>query len=1149
FADLTEAVKVGAFATSSRVFDDSAANVQGNIYWGPTRVLALADGVTATAGGGISLNGVKLAFKIAGETADVEASFTINDGRISFPVIMDLGARIGLVGGFIPLPELKEFHAIFGGGVDLDINQYTIAVTGTLGASKDSTIKKPLAKFSKRFVTFIGYVPVSGELILSFKAEAAIQASVAVELTGDFEAGFGVKAGARWDKGSGWRDASGVNQNFSASPLDLGVKGSVEAKVAVVPELFLRMYDVGGPFINIEPYLKASADMTAPAYDWRAGIDHGIDLNGGFRIQILSKVLATFSIGVPLYVIPLLETYSNGPLRVSDNTTGSDLPPKYRSRVRPDFDVRNAIFGRDHSESYRDNSIDRGIPILLGSIRSGDGFPHLTRLMRIQGNCTPAAYLISQGIVSDFSHGILGIGGVKDTTEARFSIFCIPFGAIRPSVVTSGPDQDPDGYLIRFERVDTTGSSPKWFNDAGDTLPSPNLAPFIPIAVTGQTLLDSLIPLNPRPPGNNATGAHRLSLRDVRKNCAVARPTAHSVISYSGDTIQTNFQVQCSHLGAVMVRSTLQDPDPVAGSPVVHSVEVTETESGTVVPTRSILVGTDSSVAVQLIPLFAASGADGRHDAVLAPQANRCTPQGGRSRAVTVLSADTTIADYLVTCVERFHLRNVTFGGGTPDPDGYQVVIDGRTIDVATNGTVPVAGLTPGGHTLQYTGLASNCALRVAPQSATVPVADSTLLVFQVECGSFAAPSRLSAGSSDSNTIQLDWVGGNDPVHGVVLHRVYRDGMVFDSVTAPLVTWSDTTLAPNESHDYAVTAVNGQGTESAASATVRATSLALAPIGFVATAAGVAAISLTWDFVAGIQGYRVYRGGAMLPGIVTDTVFVDTGLGDATRHHYAVTALNDASVESAPSAPDSAVTDPLPPSGLGAQTGPAAVSLTWNAGGPQVVLYLVRRDGALLDSTTGTSYGDTLVNSNTSYQYTVEARTSVGVLSGPSSPVTATTLPNAPSGLTATAVSDTQIDLSWTAPSGQIGQYRVTRVGLDTLVAGTAFSDTGLTPSTTYDYQVSAFGVTGLEGPAAGASATTMPATTGGLQVFTQTTGLPSATYIVVIEGSGTFRQTSPIGANDQVVFSPLVPGDYDVILDGEPAGCTVGPPNVRVET
>jgi hypothetical protein len=291
----------------------------------------------------------------------------------------------------------------------------------------------------------------------------------------------------------------------------------------------------------------------------------------------------------------------------------------------------------------------------------------------------------------------------------------------------------------------------------------------------------------------------------------------------------------------------------------------------------------------------------------------------------------------------------------------------------------------------------------------------------------------------------------------------------------------------------------------------------------------------------------VYRDGAVLPGIVTDSAFVDTGLGSATRFDYSVTALNDASVESAASAPDSAVTDPLPPSGLSAQTSLTVVSLSWSAGGPEVVMYLVQRDGAVLDSTPTTTYSDTLVSSNTSYQYTVEARTSVGVLSGPSAPVTATTLPDAPSGLTATAVSDTRIDLSWTAPSGQVGQYRVTRTGLDTLVAGTALSDTGLTPSTTYDYQVSAFGVTGLEGPAAAASATTMPATTGGLLVITQTSELASASYTVLIEGAG--RQTSAIGANDQVLFGQLAPGTYEVALQGKPAACTVAGLNPRFES
>jgi chitodextrinase len=381
----------------------------------------------------------------------------------------------------------------------------------------------------------------------------------------------------------------------------------------------------------------------------------------------------------------------------------------------------------------------------------------------------------------------------------------------------------------------------------------------------------------------------------------------------------------------------------------------------------------------------------------------------------------------------------------------------------------------------------------------------------------------------------------------VVRYLVRRDGALLDSTAN--TSYSDTLVSSNTTYQYTVEARTSVGVLSGPSAAVTVTTLAPAPTGLVATAAGVAGVALTWDFVAGIPGYRVYRDGAVLPGIVSDTAFVDSGLDDATRYSYSVTALSVASVESARSAPASAVTDPLPPSGLGAQTSQTAVLLSWSAGGPEVVQYLVRRDGALLDSTANISYNDTLVSSNTSYRYTVEARTSVDVLSGPSPAVTATTRPDQPGSLTATPVSDTRIELSWTAPSGQIGQYRVTRAGLDTLIATTSFNDSGLTPATTYDYQVSAFGSTGLEGPAAGASATTLPATTGGLVVVTQTTGFPTASYPVVVEGPGGFRETRAMDATDREVFSSLVPGLYQVILQGIPDMCTVAPPNPRTET
>lgn len=89
--------------------------------------------------------------------------------------------------------------------------------------------------------------------------------------------------------------------------------------------------------------------------------------------------------------------------------------------------------------------------------------------------------------------------------------------------------------------------------------------------------------------------------------------------------------------------------------------------------------------------------------------------------------------------------------------------------------------------------------------------------------------------------------------------------------------------------------------------------------------------------------------------------------------------------------------------------------------------------------------------------------------------------PEAPQNLTATAVSSSQIDLTWDASvEGDlpVNGYKIFRddVQIDS-TAGTSYSDTGLNPDTLYTYKVSAFDNSGAESPFSDpASATTFPA-------------------------------------------------------------------------
>ncbi len=122
-----------------------------------------------------------------------------------------------------------------------------------------------------------------------------------------------------------------------------------------------------------------------------------------------------------------------------------------------------------------------------------------------------------------------------------------------------------------------------------------------------------------------------------------------------------------------------------------------------------------------------------------------------------------------------------------------------------------------------------------------------------------------------------------------------------------------------------------------------------------------------------------------------------------------------------------------------------------------------------------------------SYEIVLTATDSSGLKSSTSVnlPVAAdTSPPTDPAGLTATAAGTSQVGLSWTASTDNVGVagYRVERcqgtgctnfaeVGTPT---ATTFSDTGLAPSTTYRYRVRAIDASGnLSGYSAVAEATT----------------------------------------------------------------------------
>jgi hypothetical protein len=199
---------------------------------------------------------------------------------------------------------------------------------------------------------------------------------------------------------------------------------------------------------------------------------------------------------------------------------------------------------------------------------------------------------------------------------------------------------------------------------------------------------------------------------------------------------------------------------------------------------------------------------------------------------------------------------------------------------------------------------------------------------------------------------------------------------------------------------------------------------------------------------------------------------------------------------------------PTAPSGLGATAvSSSQINLSWTASTASgcTISYNVFRSttsgftpsssNQIASGVSGTSFPNTGLTANTTYFYLVEATDTAGT-SAASNQASATTLPSCtivpstPTALGATAVSSSQINLSWTAStaSGCTVTYNVFRSTTSGFtpsssnqiasgVSGTSFPNTGLTANTTYFYLVEATDTAGTSAASNQASATTLPAT------------------------------------------------------------------------
>jgi hypothetical protein len=269
-----------------------------------------------------------------------------------------------------------------------------------------------------------------------------------------------------------------------------------------------------------------------------------------------------------------------------------------------------------------------------------------------------------------------------------------------------------------------------------------------------------------------------------------------------------------------------------------------------------------------------------------------------------------------------------------------------------------------------------------------------------------------------------------------------------------------------------------------------------APTNLNATAVSASQINLTWqDNSSNETSFWVARStdGVSFSGRQTlaanSTSFSDTGLAPSTKYYYYVLATNDnvtPAVDSPgsniASATTSAAASPRPnaPTNLTATTiSSSQIRLTWQDKSTNETSFWVARstDGVRFTgrATLGanvTTFTDTGLTASTTYYYYVLATNSnvTPAVDSPGSNIASATTtaggvsatPNAPTNLTATTISSSQIKLTWQDKSTNETSFWVARstdgvhfTGRATLGANvTTFTDTGLTASTKYYYYV-----------------------------------------------------------------------------------------------
>jgi uncharacterized protein (TIGR03437 family) len=470
----------------------------------------------------------------------------------------------------------------------------------------------------------------------------------------------------------------------------------------------------------------------------------------------------------------------------------------------------------------------------------------------------------------------------------------------------------------------------------------------------------------------------------------------------------------------------------------------------------------------------------------------------------------------------------VTFyltGEGQTNPLGSDGNIATSTANVALSVTVLIAGRTA---QLLYAGSAPGNVNGFCQINAVIPAdlqyGGNLPLVVQIGGVSSqtgvtlavsgppapvpSAPQNPTASVNSNTQIVLTWTPADSLATRFHIERQIA-GSGFSEIAviqSSVTTFTDVNVTAGTVYQYRIRAENDYGFSAysaVVSAAVPVVQL-LPPSTLQAVAVSQTQVNLTWsapntnatkfhiERKSGANGS--YAEIAVVPS--TATSYQDTTVQPSTTYTYRMRSEGAAGGLSAYSSETSATTPapPLPPAPIlqATATSSSSVHLSWTSTATGIILFSAERRTTTgtysqisQPAATSTSFDDSGLTGSTTYLYRMRVETSAGY-SPYSNEVTVTTLqalPAAPTNLQATAISSSQVNLTWTnnAPdatgirveSQPAGSASFTDIGAAATL--TSAGITNLQPNTAYNFRVRAQNAAGYSAYSNVAAATMLP--------------------------------------------------------------------------